>query len=104
MHGIGDVRSAVAGHAARRRELPEEKPHTILIRRDLRMDFGVSTFQIGARIERGAAVPGTSDIDDIRIMLFDQAIEMDIDEVLPRRSPPVPEQSWFDLLLSLIHI
>jgi hypothetical protein len=45
-------------------------------------------------------VPGTCDIDDIRIMLFDQAIEMDIDEVLPRRSSPVPEQSWFDLLRS----
>ena len=56
VHGIRDVRSAMAGHAARRRELPEKKPQAVLIWRDLRMNFGIRAFQIGVRIERGTAM------------------------------------------------
>ncbi len=32
VHGIWDVRSAMAGHAAGRRKLSEQKPHAVLIR------------------------------------------------------------------------
>ena len=72
MHGIRNVRSAMAGHAARRRELAEKKPQAVLIRRDLRMYFGISSFQIGARIERRTAMSRTSNVNDICIVLFDQ--------------------------------
>jgi hypothetical protein len=39
----------------------------------------------------------TSDVNDICIMLFDEPIQMNVDEILSRGSSPVPEQSWFDL-------
>ena len=84
VHGIRDVRSAMAGNAARRREFPEEKPHAVLIRRDLRVDFGISAFQIGVCIERRTAMSGTGDVNDVCIMLFDQAVQMHVDEVLSR--------------------
>jgi hypothetical protein len=40
---------------------------------------------------------GTGDVNDICIMLFDQAVQMNVNEVLSRRSSPVPEQPWLDL-------
>ena len=39
----------------------------------------------------------TRNVNDIGIMLFDQAVQMNVDEILSRRSSPVPEQPWFDL-------
>ena len=51
VHRVRDVRSAMAGHAARRRELAEHKPQAVFIVRDLRMNLGVGAFQIGAGIQ-----------------------------------------------------
>ena len=39
----------------------------------------------------------TGDVNDVRIMLFDEAVQMDVDEVLSRRGSPVPEQPRLDL-------
>ena len=39
----------------------------------------------------------TGDVNDICIMLFDEPIQMNVDEILSRRSSPVPKQPWFDL-------
>ncbi len=61
------------------------------------MYFGITTFEIRARIQRRTAVSGTGNINDIRIVFFDQPIQMNVDEVLSRGSSPVPEQSRFDL-------
>src|ERR1039458_10348161 len=41
VHGVRDVRSAVTRHPAWRREFAKHKPHSVLIRRDLRMNFGI---------------------------------------------------------------
>ena len=40
----------------------------------------------------------TGDVNDVRIVFFDEPIQMNVDEVLTRRSSPVTEQSRFDLL------
>ena len=39
----------------------------------------------------------TSDVNDICIMLFDEAVQVNINKILSRRSSPVSEQPWFDL-------
>ena len=39
----------------------------------------------------------TGDVNDVRIMLFDEAVQMNVDEVLSRRGSPVTEQSRLDL-------
>lgn len=41
---------------------------------------------------------GAGDIDDVYITLFDQAIQMKVDEILARRSSPVSKQTRLDLL------
>ena len=43
-------------------------------------------------------MPGAGDIHHVQVMLVDNAVQMDIDEVQPRRGTPVAEQSWLDVL------
>ena len=40
----------------------------------------------------------TGNVNDIGITLFDEAVEMNVNKILSRRSSPVPEEPWFDLL------
>src|SRR5271155_3849654 len=62
------------------------------------MHFGITAFKIGVGVERGAAMPGPRDVNEVRIMRLDEPVEMNVDEVLPRRRAPVSEQPWLDLL------
>src|ERR1700733_7088209 len=62
------------------------------------MYFGVTAFKIGVGIKRGTAMSGAGDINEVRIMRLDEAVEMNVDEVLPRRRAPVLQQPWLDLL------
>ncbi len=98
VHGIRHVRAAVAGHATRSRELAEHEPQAVFIVRDLRVNLGVRAFEVGAGIERRAPVSRTRDVDDVRIMLFDQPVQMNVDKVLAWRCSPVTEQPGLDLL------
>ena len=61
------------------------------------MYFGISTFQIGVRIERRTAVSGTGNINNVGIMLFDEAVQMNVNKVLSRRGSPVTEQPRLNL-------
>src|ERR1700733_9163406 len=62
------------------------------------MHLGVTAFKIRIGIERGAAMSRAGDVNEVRIMRLDEAVEMNVDEILPRRRTPVPEQPWLDLL------
>lgn len=83
---------------ARRRELAEEKPHAVLIARNLRVNLSVRSFEIGVRIERWSAVSRARYVDDVGVTLFDEPVQMDVDEVLSGRRTPVAEQSRLDLV------
>ena len=48
--------------------------------------------------ERWAAVAGTGDVDHVQIVFFDDPVQMDVDEVLPGRRPPVAEEHVLDVL------
>jgi hypothetical protein len=78
--------------------LPKEKPQSVFVLGDFRVDFGIRAFEVRARVERRTTVPGTRDVDDVRVAFFDEAIQVNVDEVLTRRGSPVPEQRRFDLL------
>src|ERR1035437_1432879 len=97
MHRIGDMRPAVAGHPAGRRELAKHKAQAFLIQRDFWVNLGVGAFQIRAGIQGGASMSWSRDVNDVRIMFFDEAIQMNVNEVLPRRSSPVSEKARFYL-------
>ena len=46
----------------------------------------------------GTAVPGPGNINDVGVVLANQPVEMRVDEILSRRSPPMPEQARLDVL------
>ena len=43
-------------------------------------------------------MPRTGDVNDVRVVLFNQPVQMNVDEILSRRSSPMAEQSRLDLL------
>src|SRR5580704_16665682 len=97
MHGIRNVWPAVTWDATWRRELPKHEPQAVFVLCDLRMYFCISAFEVGHRVERRTAMPGTGNINDICVSFFDQAIQVNVDEVLSRRSSPVPKEPRLNL-------
>ena len=43
-------------------------------------------------------MPRAGDVNDVRVVLFNEPVQMNVDEVLSRRSPPMAEQPRLDLL------
>ena len=47
---------------------------------------------------RGAAVAGAADVDHVEVVRLDHAVQVDVDEVQPRRRAPVAQQARLDVL------
>ena len=94
----GNVRARMTRHAARRRELAEQQPHALGVLGNPRIDLGVSALEISVRHDRRTAVAGTGNINDVGVVLANQPVEMHVDKILPRRSPPMTEQARLDVL------
>src|SRR5262245_45457839 len=41
---------------------------------------------------------GTADIDNVEVTSLDDPVQVDIDEIQPRRCAPMPQQTWLDML------
>ena len=92
------VRARMTRHAARRRELAKQEAHTLGVLGNPRINLGVRTLEIGVRHDRRSAVAGTGYINDVGVVLANQPVEMHVDKILPRRSPPMPKQTRLDVL------
>ena len=44
-------------------------------------------------------MPGAGDVEHVQVVLFDQPVQMDVNEVQTRRGSPVAEEPGFDVLL-----
>src|SRR5437867_9692454 len=82
----------VARDAAREGELLEEPLQSFRVLRDGGIQLAVRSLEVGVRDERGAAVSRPGDVDDVEVVLPDYAVQVHVDEVLPRRRAPVPEE------------
>ena len=96
--GTGRLGRDVRGNAAREGELLAQPRHALFVFGDVGIDFAVGAFQIGIGDEEVAAVAGTGKKDEVEVKLLDDAVEVDIDEVLSGNGTPVAD----DLLLDLI--
>jgi len=54
------------------------------------INFAVRTFEIGVGNKTWTTVPGAGNVDDVEVVLLDQAIQMNIDEVQSRVVPQWP--------------
>ena len=97
MHGVRRVRSAMARNTAGRRKRTKEKPHTVDVLGNFRMHFGISSFEVCAGVQGRPSVAGARNVNDICIRFPDQPVQMNVDEILPGRCAPMPQQARLDV-------
>src|ERR1700720_880090 len=93
----GDIRRAVAGNAAGKRELLEQALHPVDILANVRIHFAVAAFQVGVSHQRGSAVSGTDDCEYIPVTSDNDSIQMRVDEIDAGSGSPVTQQSGLDV-------
>ncbi len=87
----------VAGNASGERKLLEQPFHPGFVLTDVGIDLAVAALKIGVGDQGGTAVPGSGDVDHVEIVQLDGSIEMNVDEILPRRRAPMPDHQRFDV-------
>ena len=96
--GAGRRHAHVARHAARRRELAEEPLQAVGVPCDRGVDLAVGALEVRVREESRAPVAWTGQVDDVRVDLSDQAVQMDVDQAETGRRAPVPEEPGLHVL------
>ena len=81
----------VAGDTAGERELGEQLLQPRLVLADVRVDLAVGALQVGVADQRRAAVTRAGDVEHVQVEFLDDPVQVDVDEVLPRRRAPVPD-------------
>ena len=90
--GTGSLRCIVAGNPSREGELLEQLSHAFFVLLNAGIELRVRTFKIGVRHHAGPAMSRPADVNNVEIVLRDQAVEVHIDKVQSRRRTPVTEQ------------
>ncbi len=98
VNGARSFGSAVGTNAAGERKLAEEFEHACFVATFVWIDFGIVALEIGIGEGGGSAVAGAGNVEDIEIVFFDEAIEMDPDEGLAGIGTPVAEKAILDVL------
>ena len=71
--------------------------HPGFVLADVGIDLAVAALEIGVGDQRRAPVAGTGDVDHVEIVQSDRPVQMDVDEILPRRRSPMPDHKRFDM-------
>ena len=98
MDGTRSLGRVVTGNAPRKGELIEQLFHAFFVLLNARIELRVRTFKISVRHHAGTAMSRAANVNNIEIVLLDQAVEVHIDKVQSRRRAPVTEQPRFHVL------
>ncbi len=60
--------------------------------------LGVATLKPDVRDKRRSAVARAGHVDRVEVVLLDEPVQVDVNEVQPRRRAPMPEQARLDVL------
>src|SRR5271156_995728 len=82
-------RRNMAGNPTGKRELREQLFQPGFILADVGINLAVGAFEVNITHDRRAAVTGTGDVEHVKVILFDDPVQMHIDEALARRGAPV---------------
>ena len=94
----GGLRRDVARDAAGERELAEQPAHALGVLPDRRIPLGIGALQPCVGHESRAAMAGAGHVEHLQPALPDRPVAVRIDEIEPRRRPPVPEQPRLHVL------
>src|SRR3984893_15974205 len=97
MNRPGRFRSAVAANAAGKGKLLEELEQSFGILGLIRVDLGVSSFEIRVRQSGGSAVSRAGDVNHIQIVFLDEPVQVDPDEALTGIGSPMPYKTLLDV-------
>lgn len=90
----------MAGYASGEAELFKQKFQPIMVTRSVRIDLGVGAFEICMCDKSRTAMSRTDDIDHVEILTFDNAIQVDVDEIEAWCCPPMTNESRLHVLAS----
>ena len=96
--GARGLRGNVAGNAARERKLLEQALHALGVLADVRVNLAVGALEIGVRHKEVAAVTRTGQQDHIQIILLDDAVQVNVNQVLTGHRAPVTDDLLLDVL------
>lgn len=96
--GTRGFRGDMARDPAGKRELSEQLLHALGVLGAIGIDLTIASLQIGVGNQAWTTVPRPRNVDDVQVVGLDQPVAVDIDEVQPRRCPPMSQQSWLDML------
>ena len=82
-------RRNVTRNSAGKRELLEQLLHSGFVHGDVRVDVSPGALEVYVAYNRRTAVPRTSYVKHIKVILLDDSVQVHIDEVLARRRAPV---------------
>ena len=91
MHGTRRLGAGVTGHPTWEAKLLEQALHPRLVLRDVRVNFGVVTIQVGVRHHHLTTVTGAFDVEHVDTILINDTVQVSVDEVLPRNRAPVAD-------------
>jgi hypothetical protein len=98
VNGAGCFGSAVGTNAAGKRKLAEEFEHASFVATFVWIDFGIVALEIGIGEAGRSTVTRAGDVEDVEVVFFDEAIEMDPDKRLAGIGTPVAEKAILDVL------
>ncbi|MNI49007.1 hypothetical protein D3C73_1036010 [compost metagenome] len=87
----------MAGDAVRPGELAKQAKHAVFITLHGGAEFGIGALEVGLGDHRRSAMAGTGNENHVQVVLFDQSIQMGIDQVQPGRRPPMAQQPRLDV-------
>ncbi len=87
----------MTGDSARERELLEQLLQAGLVLGNVGVDLAPGAFEVDIAHDRRTAVTRTGDVEHVQVVFLDDAIQMDVDEVLARRRAPVPDHQRLDV-------
>ena len=88
----------MGGNATGEGELLEQLAHAFLIAADIWIDLAIGAVQVGVGNEEVAAVAGAGNQNQILVVLFNNTVQVNIDEVLAGNGAPVTDDLALDVL------
>src|SRR5207244_12348669 len=98
MNRARDFGCAMTAEAPRKRECPEEVPHTFLVLAHLWIDFRIGSLQIGIRDHRWRPVARTGNVNHVESMFSDRQVQVNRGERLSAIRTTLPEQTILQMI------
>jgi hypothetical protein len=97
VHGSRSLGCHMRRDSSRKRELLKETSHSFLILCDIWVNFSVGSFEVHLRDKGRATMSWTRYVNDAELSLFDESVQMDVNEVLSWSGAKVPKKTTLDV-------